>query len=92
MEGGGRVNYGSEYTMQFNQGGAINMLFGQSYQLFGENSFAMGGITNTGPDSGLEDVAALDKLTAPMPLYPAWFSAKTLDAPQSSALGSCSGN
>ncbi|MBZ5553435.1 MAG: aldo/keto reductase [Acidobacteriia bacterium] len=39
-----------------------------------------------------EDVAALDKLTAPMPLYPAWFSAKTLDAPQSSALGSCSGN
>jgi LPS-assembly protein len=54
VEGGGRTNYGAEYTMQFNQGGAINMLFGQSYQLFGENSFAMGGSTNTGPDSGLD--------------------------------------
>ena len=43
VEGGGRTNYGAQYTMQFNQGGVINMLFGQSYQLFGANSFAQGG-------------------------------------------------
>jgi LPS-assembly protein len=54
VEGGGRTNYGAQYTMQFNQGGFINMLFGQSYQLFGANSFAMGGTTNTGLDSGLD--------------------------------------
>lgn len=54
VEGGGRTNYGAQYTMQFNQGGDINMLFGQSYQLFGANSFTMGGITNTGLESGLD--------------------------------------
>jgi LPS-assembly protein len=54
VEGGGRANYGVQYTMQFNQGGFINMLFGQSYQLFGANSFAEGGTTNTGLGSGLD--------------------------------------
>ncbi len=54
VEGGGRANYGMEYTMQFNQGGFVNALFGQSYQLFGDNSFAKGGTTNTGLDSGLD--------------------------------------
>jgi len=54
MEGGGRANYGLQYTMQFNQGGFINALFGQSYHLFGTNSFATGDITNTGLDSGLD--------------------------------------
>ncbi len=54
VEGGGRTNYGVQYTMQFNQGGFVNALFGQSYQLFGQNSFAEGGITNTGLDSGLD--------------------------------------
>jgi LPS-assembly protein len=54
MEGGGRVNYGLQYTMQFNQGGFINALFGQSYHLFGTNSFAVGDTTNTGLDSGLD--------------------------------------
>jgi LPS-assembly protein len=54
VEGGGRTNYGAEYTMQFNQGGAINMLFGQSYQLFGANSFAQSNLSNTGIDSGLD--------------------------------------
>ncbi|HZT28130.1 MAG TPA: LPS-assembly protein LptD [Pseudolabrys sp.] len=53
-EGGGRTNYGAQYTMQFNQGGALNMLFGQSYQLFGQNSFAVPTPTNTGLDSGLD--------------------------------------
>ena len=54
VEGGGRTNYGAQYTMQFNQGGFLNALFGQSYQLFGQNSFAEGGISNTGLDSGLD--------------------------------------
>jgi len=53
-EGGGRLNAGLQYTAQFNRGGFFNALFGQSYHLFGENSFAIGDITNTGLDSGLE--------------------------------------
>jgi LPS-assembly protein len=54
VEGGGRANYGMEYTAQFNKGGFVNVLAGQSYQLFGENSFAQGGATNTGLGSGLD--------------------------------------
>ena len=53
-EGGGRANVGVQYNAQFNRGGNVNFLFGQSYQLFGQNSFALGGTTNTGLDSGLE--------------------------------------
>ena len=34
---------------------AINVLFGQSYQLFGLNSFAVADVTNTGLDSGLQN-------------------------------------
>ncbi|HLA20521.1 MAG TPA: LPS-assembly protein LptD, partial [Pseudolabrys sp.] len=54
VEGGGRANYGLSYTAQFNQGGFVNALFGQSYSLFGQNSFAQGGATNTGLDSGVD--------------------------------------
>jgi LPS-assembly protein len=54
VEGGGRANYGAQYTAQFNQGGFVNVLFGQSYQLFGKNSFAAPSTTNTGIDSGLD--------------------------------------
>ena len=54
VEGGGRANYGVTYTAQFNRGGFFNALFGQSYSLFGENSFAQGGIANAGLDSGLD--------------------------------------
>ncbi|MEA3072591.1 MAG: LPS-assembly protein [Alphaproteobacteria bacterium] len=54
VEGGGRANVGVEYTAQFNRGGNVNVLFGQSYQLYGQNSFAMGGTTNTGIDTGLD--------------------------------------
>jgi len=53
VEGGGRANYGLTYTAQFNQGGAFSALFGQSYSLW-SNSFADGGIANTGLDSGLD--------------------------------------
>ena len=54
VEGGGRTNYGVRYTAQFNKAGSINALFGESYQLFGTNSFAATDATNTGLDSGLD--------------------------------------
>ena len=54
VEGGGRANVGVQYTAQFNQGGSVNALFGQSYQLFGKNSFAQPNLVNTGLDSGLD--------------------------------------
>ena len=53
VEGGGRLNAGLQYTAQFNEAGSVNALFGQSYQLYGLNSFSVGDITNTGLDSGL---------------------------------------
>jgi len=34
-EGGGRANAGIQSTAQFNRGGNVNVLFGQSYQLYG---------------------------------------------------------
>ena len=54
VEGGGRANVGVQATTQFDHGGAINFLFGQSYHLFGLNSFAVADLTNTGVDSGLQ--------------------------------------
>ncbi len=53
VEGGGRANVGVQSTVQFDRGGSIKVLFGQSYQLFGLNSFAVQDATNTGVDSGL---------------------------------------
>jgi LPS-assembly protein len=58
VEGGSRTNYGLQYTAQFNQGGFVNALFGQSYSLFGQNSFALADNTNTGLDSGLDTRAS----------------------------------
>jgi LPS-assembly protein len=54
VEGGGRANVGVQATTQFDRGGSINFLFGQSYHLFGLNSFAVADLTNTGVDSGLQ--------------------------------------
>jgi LPS-assembly protein len=54
VEGGGRANVGAQYVAQFNQGGAVNALFGQSYQLFGLNSYAVADLVNTGLNSGLD--------------------------------------
>ena len=53
IEGGGRLNAGMQYTAQVNGAGSLNALFGQSYQLYGLNSYSVGDITNTGLDSGL---------------------------------------
>ncbi len=54
IEGGTRLNAGMQYTAQFNRGGFVNVLFGQSYHLFGQNSFAVPDAVNTGLNSGLE--------------------------------------
>jgi LPS-assembly protein len=54
VEGGGRLNTGMQYTAHFNQGGSVNVLFGQSYHLFGLNSYTVGGNANTGIGSGLD--------------------------------------
>jgi len=53
IEGGTRLNAGIQYTAQFNGAGFVNALFGQSYQLFGQNSFAVADTVNTGLSSGL---------------------------------------
>jgi LPS-assembly protein len=54
VEGGGRANAGFEYTAQVNKAGTFNVLFGQSYQIFGLNSYTVADTTNTGLDSGLD--------------------------------------
>ncbi|MHB0791104.1 LPS-assembly protein LptD [Bradyrhizobium sp. 5.13L] len=62
VEGGSRANVGVQATTQFDRGGSIKGMFGQSYQMFGMNSFA---VTDAGIDSGLQNprsdyVASLD--------------------------------
>ncbi|MDB5608234.1 MAG: organic solvent tolerance protein [Bradyrhizobium sp.] len=54
VEGGGRANAGVQATTQFDHGGSVTAVFGQSYQLFGLNSFAVADVTNTALDSGLD--------------------------------------
>ena len=54
VEGGGRVNAGFQYTAQVTKAGYFNVLFGQSYQIYGLNSFAAADLTNTGLESGLD--------------------------------------
>jgi LPS-assembly protein len=54
IEGGGRVNYGVQYTADFANGGHANVVGGESIQLFGANSFTMADASNTGLESGLD--------------------------------------
>ncbi|QOZ24178.1 LPS-assembly protein LptD [Bradyrhizobium sp. CCBAU 51753] len=55
VEGGSRANVGVQATTQFDHGGSIKAMFGQSYQLFGLNSFAVAGVTKTAISSGLQN-------------------------------------
>ena len=57
-EGGGRANVAVQYTAQANSGGAINAMFGQSYRLFGRNSFSQADLTNTSLQSGIDTSAS----------------------------------
>ena len=54
VEGGTRLNVGTQYTANINFLGKFNALVGQSFHLFGRNSFAFGDIANTGLQSGLD--------------------------------------
>ncbi len=54
IEGGGRVNYGTQYTADFANGGHATVIGGESIQIFGNNSFAMPDAANTGLESGLD--------------------------------------
>jgi LPS-assembly protein len=54
VEGGGRVNAGLQYTAQVNRAGSLTMLFGESYQLYGVNSYSAIDLSNTGLESGLD--------------------------------------
>ncbi len=54
FETGVRVNYGGQATLNFNNGGFINVMAGQSYQLAGTNSYATPDAANVGLSSGLD--------------------------------------
>ncbi|MFS8035567.1 LPS-assembly protein LptD [Xanthobacter sp. AM11] len=58
IEGGSRLNLGVTYTAAINGAGLFTAVVGQSYNLFGQNSFANGDMANTGLDSGLETSAS----------------------------------
>lgn len=54
IEGGTRANVGMRYTGSFDSGYTLRSLFGQSYHLAGQNSFATDDLVNAGANSGLE--------------------------------------
>ena len=53
-EGGTRSNVGLRYSGNFNNGWSLYGLAGQSFQLFGKNSFNAKDFVSVGSDSGLE--------------------------------------
>jgi LPS-assembly protein len=57
-EGGVRANAGVQYTVTGANDFYANVLFGQSYQLAGRNSFRQGDLANVGLESGLESRAS----------------------------------
>lgn len=57
VEGGTRANYGLQYSLHLDQGGFASVLFGQSYQVAGRNSYAGTDAYRTGLNSGLSDSA-----------------------------------
>jgi LPS-assembly protein len=54
VEGGVRANAGGEYTMQFQQGGYVNAMMGESFQLAGTNSYGVSDVANIAANSGLQ--------------------------------------
>lgn len=58
VEGGTRANVGLQYTLQTNGYGALTGMFGRSFLLAGENSFAIPDILDSTDDSGLETNAS----------------------------------
>nr|WP_246742447.1 LPS-assembly protein LptD [Microvirga splendida] len=58
VEGGVRANVGLQYTVTGADDFYANVLFGQSYQIAGRNSFRQGDLANVGLDSGLDSRAS----------------------------------
>ncbi|MBN9218772.1 MAG: LPS-assembly protein LptD [Mesorhizobium sp.] len=54
IEGGSRANVGLRYSGSYINGWGTNAIFGQSYQIGGENSFAAPDLVNVGAYSGLQ--------------------------------------
>ena len=54
FETGTRLNYGGQATMNFDNGGFINVMAGQSLQVAGRNGFATPDAANVGLSSGLD--------------------------------------
>lgn len=54
IEGGTRANVGFRYTGSYSNGFTTHAVFGQSFHLGGQNSFAQTDLTGAGADSGLE--------------------------------------
>jgi LPS-assembly protein len=54
MEGGTRANVGFRYSGGYDNGWSTNAIFGQSYQLAGQNSFTAPDLVNVGAYSGLD--------------------------------------
>ncbi|WP_181170814.1 LPS-assembly protein LptD [Mesorhizobium sp. B2-6-2] len=54
IEGGTRANVGFRYSGAYDNGWATNAIFGQSYQLAGENSFTAPDLVNVTAESGLD--------------------------------------
>ncbi len=55
VEGGVRANFGGQYSVVTPSGWYANVMFGESIQIAGVNSFRRGDLANVGLDSGLED-------------------------------------
>ncbi|MCA0059648.1 MULTISPECIES: LPS-assembly protein LptD [unclassified Mesorhizobium] len=55
IEGGSRANVGLRYSGSYINGWGTNAIFGQSYQIGGENSFDAPDLVNVGAYSGLEN-------------------------------------
>ncbi|TPI19437.1 LPS-assembly protein LptD [Mesorhizobium sp. B4-1-1] len=54
IEGGTRANVGFRYSGAYDNGWGTNAIFGQSYQLAGENSFTAPDLVNVAAESGLD--------------------------------------
>lgn len=72
IEGGTRANVGIRYTGTFDNGYKVNGIFGQSYQIAGQNSFKNQDFVNAGANSGLDkavsDYVALLGVETPLGL------------------------
>ncbi|RZK96500.1 MAG: LPS-assembly protein LptD, partial [Methylobacterium sp.] len=58
VEGGVRTNLGAQYSVVTPAGWYANVMFGESIQIAGVNSFRRGDIANVGLDSGLDTRAS----------------------------------